>query len=379
MRRALALGFVVALGAAAAQGCQRPSVLLCGGASGASLSSADILFRKDPSFLGADGAYSASLGGDRVLWMFGDSFVKKTGSTSRRDSAFVRNTVAVQTGRDPSTASLQYFWRGGSAAPSSFVPEANDVWYWPMGAALGNGRLFLFYVAEKAATGGLGFAAVGNKLLVVDDPSVPPLSWTFVERTFPVPPAGGYTLLSPVVAGDQLWVYALHEPDHAVSVARVRTSDAVIGDFSSTLWWCGDRGWRNVGEVGAGPASIFPAADKTALPSELSVSPRPDGSWIAIHSVGFGATKIAMRTAPKLEGPWSEPCPFFEPPESRGPSPFVYAGKGHAELVGADLLVTYVANSTDDQKLLDDATLYWPRFVSVALEPVDAGKSDADR
>jgi hypothetical protein len=362
---------------ALASGCQeRAPGASCGG-SGSSLPGADPLFRKDPSFLGGDAAYSADLGKDRVLWMFGDSFVKKSGSTSRRDAALVRNSVAIQTGRNPTSASLQYFWRGGGA-PASFVPESGDLWYWPMGAAVGNGALFLFYSVEKAASGGLGFEPSGSQLFVVDDPSAPPLAWTLTKRTFPVPP-GTWSLMAPLVLGDQLWVYAVHEPDHAVSVARVRVGDALLNDFSKTLWWCGDRGWRATAEVGASPASIFPASTKTDLPSELSVSQRPDGSFVAIHSVGFGATKIALRTAAKLEGPWSEACPVFEPPESRGADPFVYAAKGHAELAGGELLVTYVASARDDQKLFDDLSLYWPRFVNVGLAPVDAGVVDGDR
>ncbi len=373
VRRVVA-GLVVGLllvGAA----CDKPaSVELCGGVTAASDGAADSLFRRDPTFLGADGAYSVTLGNGRVLWMFGDSFVAKNGSKSRRDAFFVRNTVAVQTGLDPAGASLQYFWRGNASAPASFVPEASPLWYWPMGGALVQGRLVLFYVAEKPGTGALGFEAAGNRVMTVDDPSGPPNGWVLVDRPFPMPKTFGLTLLAPFVDADTLYVYAIREPgDHSVSVAKVRVVDAALGDFTKTLWWCAERGWRDATDVGAGPAVVFPSGTATDNPTELSVARRPDGTYVAIHSIGFGATKLAIRTATLPQGPWSDPCPFFTPPESNAPKAFVYAGKGHAELDGADLTATYVANSFDDQKLLDDPSLYFPRFVRASLKPKDAG------
>ena len=36
---------------------------------------ADALFHSDPRWRGGDAAYSVPLGGDRVLWLFGDSFI----------------------------------------------------------------------------------------------------------------------------------------------------------------------------------------------------------------------------------------------------------------------------------------------------------------
>ncbi|CAN5355839.1 hypothetical protein BH09MYX1_BH09MYX1_36840 [soil metagenome] len=352
---------------------------ICGAASGAtSFVAADQLFRRDPNWLGGDGAYSVTLGNGRVLWMFGDSFVSKDGSPSRRKAAFVRNTVGVQTGIDPSAASLQFFWRGGTTAPSSFVAEASPNWYWPMGGANAKGRIFLFYVAEKAVSGGLGFEAAGNRLVTVDDPSGPPLGWVLTERTFSVPPSLRVTLLAPFVDDDTMYVYAIRDPgDHGVFVAKVTVTHAVNGDFSGALWWCGDRGWRDATDVGASPTVVFPSATTTDNPAELSVARRPDGTYIAVHSVGFGATKIALRTAPRPEGPWTEPCPFFTPPESNTSNPFVYAGKGHAELDGADLVATYVTNSFESQKTYDDMSLYYPRFVRASLTTTPSKPKDA--
>jgi len=40
-----------------------------------------------------------------VLWLFGDSFVASKRGQQRSDSRMIRNTLAIQTGYDPSGAS----------------------------------------------------------------------------------------------------------------------------------------------------------------------------------------------------------------------------------------------------------------------------------
>jgi hypothetical protein len=75
-----------------------------------------------------------------------------------------------------------------------------------------------------------------------------------------------------------------------------------------------------------------------------------------------------MRRSQKLEGPWSAPQKIYRPPESDAPDAFVYAGKSHAELQGADLILTYSTNGPDE-RVAKDMSLYFPRFVKVDLHP----------
>jgi hypothetical protein len=65
------------------------------------------------------------------------------------------------------------------------------------------------------------------------------------------------------------------------------------------------------------------------------------GRWIMLGSYGFGATTIVVAFAPRIEGPWSKHRFVYRPPESKLPKANVYAAKGHPELTGADLAVTY--------------------------------------
>lgn len=115
---------------------------------------ADALFRKDPRWLGGDGAFSVDLGGERTLWLFGDSFVATSAANERAESKMVRNSIAVQTGRDPAAADIVFHWRQSDGAPASFFAEDGAAWFWPMhGLRLETGLLL---VLSRCATRTLG-------------------------------------------------------------------------------------------------------------------------------------------------------------------------------------------------------------------------------
>jgi hypothetical protein len=86
--------------------------------------------------------------------------------------------------------------------------------------------------------------------------------------------------------------------------------------------------------------------------------------WVLVQSEGFGPTTLALRTAPSPEGPWTAPRSFFRPSRSFSAASFVYAGKAHPQLVGADLVVTYATNSFPGELLLAE-DLYYPRVVAL--------------
>jgi len=105
---------------------------------------ADRLFRTDPLWLGGDGAFSIDLGDNQVLWLFGDSFVVRKPGQQRKESRMLRNTLAIQTGYDPSRASMKYYWRTRRGQPESFFQEQGGNWLWPMhGVRLGDHLLLL--------------------------------------------------------------------------------------------------------------------------------------------------------------------------------------------------------------------------------------------
>ena len=319
---------------------------------------ADPLFHADPNWIGGDGAYSIDLGQGRVLWLFGDSFIAKTPARVRSESWFVRNSLAIQSGSDPSTSSMRFVVPvDAQAVPRSFMPEQGAQWFWPgHGIRLGD-VLLLFYERVQAPPGDpSGFEGAGWTARRVARPDDDPLDWVLEPVQEPANSFGMQLGEAAVAEGSTVYVFATRGNPHQVFVARMDADALVAGDLSAPEWWQGERY-----EVDAAPATIIPDGAP-----EFSVHHDSGrNEWVMIESHGYGDSTVVLRTAPAPEGPWSGPEEVFHPPESDAPAPFVYAAKGHAELTGADMVVTYVPSSFDPIAPADEPRLYYPRFVRV--------------
>jgi len=348
---------------------------IASGPTGRPFAEAERLFHQDPRWLGGDGALSIRLSDDRILWLFGDSFIATSNAHVRSESTLVRNTVAIQTGKDPRTASIAFGWgQEPDGSPAAFFPDRGEHFYWPgHGIRLDEGPLVIFLYAIVATPGkGLGFEPVGYAIAVIANADEPLQAWRprikdAKADTFDAVPATAVVQANGYVVA----VAIRQEGTHAGALVRYPADALARGDLTKAEWWAGDaRGWVPASMLGEdGPAIVLDDAG-----SECSVHwDTRTGSFIHVTSYGFGATEIGMRTAPALTGPWSSPAIVYRPPESDAPRPFVYAAKAHPELVGpdpADLVITYATNSFEFADLLTEQgerTLYWPRFVVVWL------------
>jgi hypothetical protein len=149
-------------------------------------------------------------------------------------------------------------------------------------------------------------------------------------------------------------------------LVRWRVADLVAGRLAKAKWWQRPRGWAVVSGSRAAPTAIIGNAG-----SECSLTfNRSLDRWLLVRSEGFGATTIVVSFSRRIEGPWSKPRFVFRPPESRGPDAFVYAAKGHPELTGADMVVTYATNTLSPdplRTLINQTSLYYPRFVRLTF------------
>jgi hypothetical protein len=325
---------------------------------------ADRLFHSDPRWLGADAAFSVDLGRGRVLWLFGDSFVAPKPGQSRKQSRMARNTIAIQSGYDPSTASIRFYWRDQGSG--SFFPDKGRTWYWPSHGIRLEDRLLLFYnvVKPHGAPGPLAFQEDAWTAFLISNPDDDPPRWNVRNLDAPIDPWHMLVGIAVVREGEWLYLFAADEPKHDGYLLRVPVADARAGRFSGLEWWCGaERGWLVRDKIEGRPEPVFRDGS-----TEFSVHREPiSGRYLQVQSVGFGGSDIVVRTADRLIGPWSQPKKVYRPPESDGPDPFVYAGKAHSELKGGDVVITYAANGPD-ARLWSDLTIYFPRFVRLKLK-----------
>lgn len=319
---------------------------------------ADKLFHSDPRWLGADGAFSIDLGSDRVLWLFGDTFVARKPGDARRRAAFVHNTVAIQTGYDPSHASMKFYWRTTKGAPAEIFESEGKIWMWPSaGIRVGN-RLLLFCsrIAPDHKKNSLGFRSAGWVAYLVSNPEDEPAAWLLQK----VMEGRNKIILASSVLRENNFVYlvGVSDPDHDLYLAQLTAKAVEQGRLSALEWWSGND-WQS------SESSSQPVIRAAATEASVQRDPRGAG-FLEINSQGFGPTDIVMRCSPTLEGPWSAPQNIYRPPESNAPDAFVYAGKSHPELSGSDLVITYAGNGSDE-RLATDMSIYFPRFVRVQL------------
>jgi hypothetical protein len=343
-------------------GCQ------CGGGEARTLDvgaarwpAADAAFEVEPRWLGADGAYSVALEDGRALWLFGDTFVARGDVLTRRESAMVRNTVALQTGDDPTTASMRMFWRERDGEPDAFVPGEGEHWLWPLHGIAIDGALVLFFLREAPSNEGLGFTAAGWTARRIADTRGPPDTWTVASIETPETP--GLVVGTAVLATEaHVLAYVVEEPgNHAIRLLRWDRDAFATGNLLAPSWWV-DGSWVAHADLEGRASIVFGDAQ-----TEISVVER-DGRFVAVYTLGFGSTTIGLRTAPAPEGPWSEVRSVFRPPESDRDDAFVYAAKAHGWIraPGGALAVTYAANAKVFGDLVADTSLYWPRFVTLS-------------
>jgi hypothetical protein len=206
---------------------------------------ANRLFRDAPAWHGGDAAYSVDLGNERVLWLFGDSFVGPVDELGTRSgSRMVRNSVAIQRGYDPTSATMTFYHGRTQDGPGPFFGDHGDRWLWPGdGVRFASGSLLLTFALVTASNEGLGFETVGSSAFLIDNPDADPPRWSMRRVELPSHDLGVQLGAGALLQeNDWLYAFAPAEPgNHDVYLARWRLQDAERGDLKSARWW-GD-GW----------------------------------------------------------------------------------------------------------------------------------------
>ncbi len=327
---------------------------------------ADVQFRNDQHWLGGDGAYSIDLGHGRVLWLFGDSFIADGPNPDRQEADIIRNSLAIQEGYDPSSAKIKFYWGRQAGGPAAFFPGSNGAWLWPGGGVLLKDRLILYFMKIRETDGPLGFEAFGWTAMMIENPKDEPCEWKVHHL---VTPANDFGVLvgsaSVLKQNGYVYAFSVKEPSpHDVYLVRWPVRRMRYGDLSNPEWWTGPSGgWVRQQQLAQRPAPLF-----TEGQNEFSVHfERSDGRYWQVQTMGFGSASMVLRTAGRMTGPWSGPKEFYRPIEAGRANILIYAGKSHPELIGADLVLTYMVNSLDFDELLDDDSIYYPVFLKGAI------------
>jgi hypothetical protein len=315
---------------------------------------------KDSRWRGGDAIYSVPLTRDRILWLFGDSFIAAAGGRERAGSRMIRNSLALET----PPGSLDYFWRTGpDGQPRDALGGAPaGEWTWPLSGLRVGPSLHLFVYRVKArGDGAFGFSLSSTALGTVDNPGESPDRWTLSWVDVPL----GYGSASLLHEG-YAYVYGASETgERALRLARTKAADLAAPE--TWRYWTG-RDWSSRKEDAA---PLFDHA-----PIELSVAWLDAvHGFVAVTSAPHLSPEIQVRRSPRPEGPWSRPETIFRCPEADWKKGyFCYAAKGHPELdpTGRTLAISYAVNSFSFADAVGDLRIYRPRFIVATPEPAES-------
>ena len=333
---------------------------------------ADALFRSDPRFLGSDDAYSVPIAEDRTLWLFGDTFVGDGEDQDRRHSTFIRNSIGIQTGNDPNSATIDFHWRTKDKTPDSFFETLPGEWLWPLHGIRIEDDLLLFFMQVRAPRGSgpddpiqdwreqgpLSFFDVYDwTAFIIRNPDDHPDSWKVESADRAPNPLGIVTGASLLIEGDHLISFGWK--DHNVFLSRWPKAEAAGGDLRKMQWWNRDD-WSDDADDAAS------VADEAK--TEFTVHRGNDGRYCMVQMRALIGANMAVRYADEPQGPWSPLEKIYDPPEQSMPGVMTYAGKAHPQLSGADLVLTYASNGATADATLDTLDVYFPRFVKAFFE-----------
>jgi hypothetical protein len=327
---------------------------------------ADARFRSDPAWLGGDAAFSVELGSERVLWLFGDSFVvpaaARGAASDRRAARMIRNSIALQQGADLASAAFDlHAGRDRAGEPAAFFEGGPGHWLWPahglrVGASL---VIFLHRIVADATAAPLGFRPDGVEARRISNPDDAPSAWRIEAIDVPAIEGAGLIGAALLREGEYVYAFGVRDPgDRALTLVRFSAARFERGDLLGPEVWTG-----TAFTAGAAAAALL-----APVATELSVTRSAEG-YALVYSDGFGDAPLALRFAAALTGPFSEPVKLAVPHGlPRRDGLLVYAGKAHAGVRApaarrCTLVATYATNTLDAERLLEDLSLYYPRVL----------------
>jgi hypothetical protein len=355
----------------------------------------EAMFQRTKGWTGADGINTADLLDGRILWMFGDTWIGDIRKGRHAlNSELVNNTLAVyekpNSGKwtPPDHNAIRFFWEQSGQKNHAWIrPDSGSgsCWFWPAGNGLmvkGDFDRFrlMFFMSQMAQRPDSdemwAFYRRGNALVIVDNPDEDVPDWR-IQKVF-VPSilsreekiGWGAALLSVPVSGQAqcgyLYIYGIDESD--LGNKKLILARSPLGRVEDTGAW---QAYHGNGVWGSFDSECCPIAEHLA--SELSIEPVVIGDtrwFVMVHSEdGFGS-HILIRMAQSPEGPWSNPFPVYHVEDIRKDKSFVtYAAKSHACISRhGELLISYVINAIDFDKVIQNANLYRPRFIRLPLD-----------
>ncbi|KAA3638736.1 MAG: hypothetical protein DWQ02_04730 [Bacteroidetes bacterium] len=320
------------------------------------------VFPLKDGWLGGDGDVCVPFGPNKTLWLFSDSFVGERDQITRQGANMVANTIGIMECGKNGEVDVQYYWGNMyKELPQPFFQTFTDRYRYWIADAFWVGK-DLYVVLPKIGPKFdahpdeiFNFSFLGFSLARIENPvDISPDQWNIEFFSWPVLPVGEEWHWS--VTDEGFLYFPLENESGQIYLGRLPLKHLLcpkgnVEQLNDRILFTGDPG--------------------------NSIHHYPDlQKWVIVSGPGFLSNKIKLRTAPNLNGPWSEEILVYETPEQTPGSAIFdrdnlcYLGRDHPSYFYAEkneLLITYDWNVTKFHKLLSSLEIYVPRMIRVKI------------
>lgn len=329
---------------------------------------------KPLGWLGADAAYSIPLPDGRDVWIFGDTLYGEHRVVNGNQPQMVRNSIGVST-CDAGKFNLKYIIRKDAAGHPRdfFTAQHPHTWYWALDGFVAHHNLWVTLLCVRNAPaikpGAMSFETCGSDLARISNLGPDPQKWNIAY--FPLVPDGAHAYPSATAVDHDhyAYIFAQYESGTRPLLATRIPFHGLNAPKANLQYLTASGQWK----PGFDPTHAKEVMHRGS--SELSIRYHPDlHRWLAVMFAPNGfSSKILLRSAPTLTGPWTAGRVIYNVPEMQPTHPgydkntFCYAGKEHPEFERHDLVFTYVCNTFAVPKLATNTAIYYPQVVRMPL------------
>lgn len=310
---------------------------------------------------GADSAYSVSLPGNRVVWLYSDTFLGKVNSDRSRpeDSPFIHNSLILAS---PS-GDMRTVTGGTPRSPKSLIAphkgDDSETWYWVGDGVMEYGTLAVLILQfKRTGDGPLDFEYVRSGIASLHPPTFKVTSVTLRKTSSETDSVQWASAI--LSERHYTYIYGIEDKGAKKHVHLARVVKHGLSRGSAWQYWTGVR-WSHQETDSARIASD--------VSNEFSVSRHGNGySLITNDAREQWSPDIMVYDSYSPEGPFSNQRLLYRAPEKKG-DVYAYNAKAHPELKprAGRMVVTYNVNSLDQDDIYKDVDLYRPRYMNISV------------
>jgi hypothetical protein len=334
-------------------------------------------------WLGADGTYTVSLSDSQAVFLFSDTYVGRKKQTSRKKGGLkmVSNSAVIVTCLKDGKSKINYYWKQMSTDnPQPLFQSFTKLYRFWCSDVFRTGETVHVVLAKIGPKRGaapddlFNFNPIGFTLASISNPFDTPDKWK--TELIPLPEFSEPEMaLGPhAITGAYLYFFV-----NGVNVQRlVRKKAADINDRAKPFeYFARDNTWKTGIRQEDMDTVIHGFRGST-------VNFHPDlRKWVMVCDIHFPDNKIRIRTASRLEGPWTEDIEVFACPEVKPGSSVYHKSNscynareifGNYDAKNKSLLISYDVNNSSLDEIISNPNIYVPRLISVPVQKFIPGQ-----